>query len=175
MNGRRDIPSEGLIREYLQSREALIRFLTARTGSAAEAEDIAQDLYIKVRAIDPAGIENPVAFLYHLASNLHVDRLRSARRRSARNDAYAQVHTHKAGGELVAGTPDPQQVAESRQRLKRLVEAVEMLPPQCQRVFVLHKLEGLSYADVARTLGISKSAVEKHMMSALRKLSEIRE
>ena len=151
-----------------------MRFLTARTGSAAEAEDIVQDMFLKVQAIDPAGIENPTAFLYRLASNLFVDRLRSARRRQARDDAYAQTHTETAGADLVAETPDPQQVVAARQQLQQLIAAVDSLPPQCRRVFMLHKLDGLSYAEVARSLGISKSAVEKHMMSALKRLSEHR-
>jgi len=165
-------PSNRLVSEYLSSRDALVRFLSARTGSAAEAEDIIQDVFLKVQAIDPAGIENPKAFLYRLASNLFVDKLRSARRRRARDEAYAQSHTEAAGMDLVAQTPDPQQIVDSRQQLQQLIQSVDSLPPQCRRVFMLHKLEGLSYAEVAQSLGISKSAVEKHMMTALRRLSE---
>ena len=174
MNEHKSSAPEGLIGEYVRSRDALVRFLTARTGSAAEAEDIVQDLFLKVQTLDPSRIENPTAFFYRLASNLHVDRLRSARRRTARNESYADIHTDKMGGELVAATPDPVQILESRQALRQLMEAVELLPPQCRRVFTLHKLEGLSYAEVASTLGISKSAVEKHMISALKKLWETR-
>jgi RNA polymerase sigma-70 factor (ECF subfamily) len=107
-----------------------------------------------------------------LASNLFIDRLRSARRREARDDAYATSNTEASGGDLVAQTPTPEQITESRQRLQQLMVTVESLPPQCQRVFVLHKLEGLSYTEVAAKLGISKSGVEKHMMSALRRLTE---
>ncbi|MCA8893368.1 MAG: sigma-70 family RNA polymerase sigma factor [Hyphomonas sp.] len=174
MNEQPHIPSNRLVGEYLNARDALVRFLTARTGSAAEAEDIVQDMFLKVQAIDPTGIETPTAFLYRLASNLFVDKLRSARRSRARDEAYAKTHTEAAGDDLVAETPDPQQVVDSRQQLRQLITAVEALPPQCQRVFKLHKLDGLSYAEVARSLGISKSAVEKHMMSALRRLSEHR-
>ncbi|MCA8903782.1 MAG: RNA polymerase sigma factor [Hyphomonas sp.] len=163
---------DSLVGEYLKSRDALVRFLTARTGSAAEAEDLVQDMFLKVQAVDATGIGNPTAFLYRLASNLFLDRLRSARRRQARDDAYAQTHTEAAGLDLVAQTPDPQQVVDSRQRLQQLIKAVESLPPQCRRVFVLHKLDGLSYAEVAGSLGISKSAVEKHMMTALKRLAE---
>jgi len=78
------LPSNRLVSEYLNARDALIRFLTARTGSPSEAEDIVQDIFLKVQAIDPSEIENPTAFLYRLASNLFVDKLRSARRRRAR-------------------------------------------------------------------------------------------
>jgi RNA polymerase sigma-70 factor (ECF subfamily) len=163
---------DGLMDVYLGSRDALVRFLTARTGSSNEAEDIVQDVYFKLQSIDTADIQNPTAFLYKLASNLFIDRLRSARRREARDDAYATSNTEASGGDLVAQTPTPEQITESRQRLQQLMVTVESLPPQCQRVFVLHKLEGLSYTEVAAKLGISKSGVEKHMMSALRRLTE---
>lgn len=163
---------DGLMGAYLSSREALVRFLTARTGSTNEAEDIVQDVYFKLHSVDPAEIQNPTAFLYRLASNLFIDRLRSARRREARDDAYATSNTELSGGEMVAQMPNPEQIMDSRQRLQQLMLTVESLPPQCQRVFMLHKLEGLSYSEVALKLGISKSGVEKHMMSALKRLSE---
>ncbi len=96
---------DGLMGAYLSSREALVRFLTARTGSANEAEDIVQDVYFKLHSVDPAEIQNPTAFLYRLASNLFIDRLRSARRREARDDAYATSHTELSGGEMVPQSP----------------------------------------------------------------------
>ena len=65
----------------------------------------------------------------------------------------------------------PDDVIDSRRRLSRLVDAVRELPPQCGKVFRLHKLEGRTHAEVAAELGISKSAVEKHMIAALKHLS----
>ncbi|MEZ6002264.1 RNA polymerase sigma factor [Hyphomonas sp.] len=174
MNKHPHPPPDSLVGTYINLREALVRFLTARTGSSAEAEDIAQEVFFKLQSVDPADVQNPTAFLYRLASNLFIDRLRSARRREARDDAYATSHTELSGGDLLAQTPTPEQILESRQRLQQLLAAVRSLPPQCQRVFVLHKLEGLSYGEVAVKLGISKSGVEKHMMSALKRLAEHR-
>lgn len=167
-------PPDGLVGAYLDLREALVRFLTARTGSSAEAEDIVQEVFFKLHSINSADVQNPTAFLYRLASNLFIDRLRSARRREARDDAYATSHAELSGGDLLAQAPTPEQILESRQRLQQLMTTVRSLPPQCQRVFVLHKLEGLSYTEVALKLGISKSGVEKHMMSALKRLADHR-
>lgn len=45
------------------------------------------------------------------------------------------------------------------------------LPPRTQEVFRVHKLEGLSHAETAARLGVSKSAVEKHMIAVLKHLS----
>lgn len=55
---------------------------------------------------------------------------------------------------------------------KRLSEAIQLLPEQCRRVFQLSRFEHLKYAEIARVLGISVKAVEKHMGKALRILRE---
>ena len=56
---------------------------------------------------------------------------------------------------------------EDRERSAKLVAAIAALPPAAGRAFRLHKLDGLSHADVARELGISRSGVEKHMATAI--------
>jgi RNA polymerase sigma-70 factor (ECF subfamily) len=57
---------------------------------------------------------------------------------------------------------------EQRERLALLRGAIDELPPRCREVFVLHKLDGLSHADVADRLGISRNMVEKHVIRAMR-------
>ena len=54
-----------------------------------------------------------------------------------------------------------------------LAEAIGQLPPGAARVFKRHKLDGLSHGEVAAELGISRSAVEKHIAVALRHLREL--
>jgi RNA polymerase sigma-70 factor (ECF subfamily) len=73
------------------------------------------------------------------------------------------------------GEPSPEQTVDGRQRVARLAQLIKAMPEQRRRVFVMHKLEGLSYGEVAENLGISRSAVEKHMMAALRQIAELRE
>lgn len=166
-----------LMRLYLEKRSDLIRFFTVRTGSAAEAEDIVQDMGVKLSGIDDRAIENPAGFLYRLGSNVMLDRVRSGRRSRARDDAFyqSQVLRRAGGSEDEAALPSPEQSVESRQRLARLLHIIDRMPEQRRKVFIHHKLEGLSYSDVATRLGISRSAVEKHMISALRQIAELRE
>jgi RNA polymerase sigma-70 factor (ECF subfamily) len=76
----------------------------------------------------------------------------------------------RMGGEEISPEPSAEAAVAARQRLQMLTAAIEELSPQTQRIFRMHKFEGLSHPEVAAALGISRSAVEKHMMAALKHL-----
>jgi RNA polymerase sigma factor (sigma-70 family) len=169
-------PATQLLTAYFERRDELRRFFLARTGSAAEADDLLQDLYLKTAdAAAPADLRSPGAYLYRLAANVMLDRLRQQRRAAARDGAWRETHTTVAASEAVNEEPDAEAALAARQRLRRVLAEVETLPPQTQRVFRMHKLEGLSHAETAARLGVSKSAVEKHMITALKRLLARRE
>lgn len=152
---------------YLERREDMRRFFLARLNGRGDVEDLVQELYLKVQAVTEEPIENPQAYLYRLASNLMLDRLRQARRAGARDTEWRRTN-HAAVGILdVADTPDAESTVIARQRLEKLSKALEALSPLTQRVFRLHKFEGLTHAETAERLGISRSAVEKHVSLAL--------
>lgn len=162
-----------LLDAYFEKRANLLLFIATRTGSRATAEDVIQDLYLKLAAQDPA-IEtaSPVALVYRIAINLMLDLSRSARRSSERESAWRRETRLERGGEEVAEEPAADEVVVSRQRLRQLMEAVASLPPQRQRAFRLHKLEGLSQAETARAMGVSVKAIEQHISAALRTLTQ---
>ena len=157
---------------YLERRSDLVRVFTSRLRSPARAEDLVQSMYEKVAAAPDEAIANPVAYLYRLGSNLLLDEVRQRRRQAARETAWADLQGADVGGARASDMPSAEQAAASRARLQRLLAAVETLPPQPRRAFTLHKLEGLSHAETARAMGISRSAVEKHVSLALRLLVE---
>jgi RNA polymerase sigma factor (sigma-70 family) len=161
-----------LLAAYLERRANLVRFLAARAGSMAVAEDLAQELYLKLAGRDRAGeVGNPVALLYKMALNLMLDRARGEARSTARDTAWRQVARTEVGGVDVADDPPADEAAASAQRLRQLVAAVRDLPPQAGRAFRLHKLEGLSHAETASAMGLSVKAVEKHVSAALKALT----
>lgn len=161
-----------LLTAYLDRRPTLVRFLAARAGSLSAAEDIAQELYLKLAARDRAtAVENPNALLYRMALNLMLDHGRTESRSAARDAAWRQVSRSELGGEDVADEPAADEAAASAQRLRQLVAAVDLLAPQMGRAFRLHKLEGLSHAETAQVMGLSVKAVEKHVSAALKALS----
>lgn len=161
-----------LLVEYLRRRDNLVRFLAARAGSMAAAEDLAQELYLRLVARDDdAQVSNAGALLYRMAINLMLDRARGEARSAARDGAWRQLARSDVGGIDISDDPPADEAAASAQRLRQLVAAVGDLAPQMGRAFRLHKLEGLSHAETARAMGLSVKAVEKHVSAALKALT----
>jgi RNA polymerase sigma-70 factor (ECF subfamily) len=172
---RLDLHEDGrsaLIGLYLERRTDLVRFFTVRLRSAAAAEDLVQDIYVRLSGMDQsAQIQNPMAYLYRLGSNLMLDKLRGERRAAHRDGAWLDSQTTRVGIHEISAEPSAETALAARQRLGLLTQALTELGPQTQRVFRMHKFEGLSHPQVAAELGISRSAVEKHMMAALKHLA----
>ena len=161
-----------LLHAYFERRANVVRFFAARTGSLAAAEDLAQDLYLKIAAREgEREVQSPAAMLYRMATNLLLDRARGERRSAARDAAWREVTGSAIGDQDLAQDPPADEAVASRQRLRQLVEAVTELPPQMQRAFRLHKLDGFSHAETARAMGVSVKAVEKHISGALKALT----
>jgi len=163
-------PASPLMAAYLRKREDLLRYFTLRLGSQALAEDIVQDMALRLASTTAGQVESPAAYLYRLGTNLMLDRLKQQRRSAARDEAWRRTGATQVGGEAAADEPPADAVAAARQRLARLLAALDALPPQRRRAFVLHKLEGLSHAETALRMGVSRSAVEKHIIAALQQL-----
>ncbi|MEO8308608.1 MAG: RNA polymerase sigma factor [Pseudomonadota bacterium] len=162
----------GLARLYEQHRAEILRFLKARTGDAAEAEDVMQELWIKVQEGETGPVANGRAYLFRMAHNLVLDRLREQRRRGQRESSWSIERS--AGVTSEGDLVDPGQSTESQlvlqDDLARLAVAIGNLPAGAQRAFTMHKLEGLSHGEVAARLGISRSGVEKHIALAMQHL-----
>lgn len=167
-----DGPSTPLLATYLDRRNDLKRFFLLRTRSEPEAEDLLQDLYIKVAGVSAdEEVRNPAAFLYRLGGNLMLDRMRQQRRSGARDAAYRTATTETAGAEDVADLPSAETIVASKQQLAILLQRLASLPERTQQVFRMHRFDGLGHIEIASRLGMSRRAVEKRMSSALRHLA----
>jgi len=166
-------PHGPLLDALIEKRESLLLFLAARTRCMATAEDLIQDLYLKVAAIDAeAEVRAPVALLYRMAANLMVDHVRSAQRASRRNGQWRMETATSLGGEDVAGDLPADEVVVARERIRQLADAVAALPPKMGQAFRLHKLEGQSQAETARAMGVSVKMIEQHIQAAMANLSQ---
>ena len=158
----------GLEQNFLDLRPQLTRYLLARGLSVSDAEDVLQDVFIKLGA--PRGpVGEPRAYLYRMTHNLLLDRRWSANRRLHRDDEWS------TGGARVAPEADPQPSAEdsliAREQLSEMVAAIAALPVRTGDIFRRFRLDGLTQKAIAESIGISKSAVEKHLYRAFAALN----
>lgn len=159
-----------LIAAYFRKRADLVRFFAKRTGSLSAGEDVVQELYLRISSgPEPTGLHSPEAYLYRVGSNLMLDVLKQERRRSARETDWSRARGG-AGGEATAEEAPADEALAARQRLSSLLKHVDELPPQVATAFRRHKVDGLTHGEVAAELGVSRSAVEKYIMAALRHL-----
>jgi RNA polymerase sigma-70 factor (ECF subfamily) len=150
--------------------EELRRVMFRRCGCLDTAADIVQETYQRMFAGNLwQQADNPRALLHRIAANLATDyeRRRHTRNRYLENDDTVDVSLQVSDG------IDPEQINLARERLDRLVVAVDSLPAKCRTVFVLRKFEELSHAEIAQRLGISRNMVEKHLRNALAALQEL--
>ena len=146
-----------LTRSFLEARDDLLRFLRRR-GRRASAEDIVQNVWLKLRERgDYEKWQEPRAMLFATAANLRID---AHRRETVAQKAISQ--------NVVTGQSlDPEAQADAAGRLEKLSAALAKLPPQCRDAFLLHRLEKLTYAQIATRLGISTKTVQRHIERAL--------
>jgi len=166
--------ADGLSGVLAANRAQLVRFFAGRTGSVAEAEDVVQEIWLHTAQPSPghaAGpIANPLAYLHRVGMNIVLDRVRANGRRQRRDTGYVDATTSIVGAEAVDDTPSAFDAVASRDRFDRLAAALSGPPEGAMRVFRRHRIDGVSHADIAAELGISRSAVEKHVAVALRHL-----
>lgn len=159
-----------LTRLLLNERSSLLRLAQRIVGTAPAAEDVTQSLWLRIQRVeDHPPILNKRAYLYRLATNLAVDHASfEARRAEVHEEAQALLwgtdHALAADRAVIAN-----------ETLRRIEAAIGGLPEQTRRIFELHRYEGLTQRVLADRLGISTTAVEKHMRRAMRVLGEARD
>jgi len=171
-------PEEGqhrespLLRAFLERREQLVLFLAARTRDMSTAEDLAQELYLKVAAAEAGEVRAPEAMLYRMAANLMIDHARSRQRSARRSAEWRQENREVVGHEEVVTEPPADEALIGKERVRQLTAAVAELPPKMGQAFRLHKLEGMSQAETAHVMGVSTKMVEQHIAAAVKNLTQ---
>jgi RNA polymerase sigma factor (sigma-70 family) len=153
------IDFDSLFRKYAKD---LRLFLTRRVASPETAADLAQEAFYRLLRSDQApDALDTRAYLFRIAANLAIDHNRHRRRQQ----------TSTGEEQAIAEYADPQPSAErsalSREELRVLEQAINTLPPRGREVFLLHKIDQLSYAEIAARLGIAKNTVVVHMVRSL--------
>jgi RNA polymerase sigma factor (sigma-70 family) len=168
MPGRDDAidPSRALAGEAEPLRAALARYFSRRINNAADVEDLVQEVFARIVARDSG---QPVlhlrGYVFQTAASVLADR---GRRRIVR---HADAHVAFDPDRHADQDFDADRILVGREDLRAATAALLSLAARTRIVFILVRLEGLKHRDVAAQLGISVSAVEKHMVRAIQHLS----
>jgi RNA polymerase sigma-70 factor (ECF subfamily) len=135
-------------------------------------EDILQDLYLKAGTLDSRPVAQPRAYLYKMTANLLFDRRRTAAHRASRERLWteAQLGPEKEIDER----PSVEQELAAREELRIVAGAVATLPERTAEILRRYRIDGDGQKAIAADLGISLSAVEKHLQRAYRVVDEAR-
>ena len=141
---------------------ALLLFLRRRLAVPEDAFDAAQETYLRMLRYEGSrAIESPGSMLFRIAANVAADQGRAAlARRAADHLALDDV-------ELASEEPSSERAIAGEQDLKMLLAAIDGLAPRCREVFLLSRVDGMTYPQIARRCGISVKMVEKHVSHAL--------
>ncbi|WP_271411981.1 RNA polymerase sigma factor [Pseudomonas sp. Q1-7] len=149
---------------FFEHYEELIGTWTRRLRNRQRAEDLAHDAFVRVLETRQDSVQQPRAYLHQTTRNIAVDQFRREERR-------AQLELDMAGqGE--DAKDDPESFMHAVQLADSIEKALAELPVNCRQVFVWQKLEGLSQAEIAERLGLSRNMVERYMIRTLRHLRE---
>ena len=157
--------ANGIESVMLANRARIIRFLELR-GAGDAAEDIFQDLWMRLtdKACGPIG--EPLAYVMRAANNLMLDRYRSARQGALRDQAW--------GENAAVQKPSAEAALISREQLALVEQAITATGDRPARIFRRFRVDGLLQRDIAAEMGVSLSTVEADLRKVYATLAKLR-
>lgn len=151
-----------LLDTFLANRPALVDRASALLNCRERAEDVAQDIYLKLCEHPPSGsIRQPLGYLYRMVRNLCIDHLRRQQwevRHSVDQDSI---------WELPASSPSPETNTLQRKLLEQLSSALSELPVRTRKVFEMTQVDGHTQREAAREVGASPTLINFLLRDAL--------
>ncbi len=150
----------------------LIAYFLKRVGNRAEAEDMTQEVFLRVlRQGDAIDIERAKSYVFTAAANLLRDRARLSAIRKTETRADFGDPADAVIPQLIEEI-SPERVLAGRQTLKSVLTALDGLSQRTRDIFVLYRIEKMKQHEIAGLYGLSHSAVEKHLAKAVAYLTE---
>ncbi|MGC6327851.1 RNA polymerase sigma factor [Rhizorhabdus sp. FW153] len=160
----------GLEAVFLSNRERLLGFLRAH-GAGDAAEDLLQELWIKITAAPTGPIAQPLSYLYRAANNLMLDRYRSQQQATKRDHDWTEAATTLPG---MSDEPSTERRLIAREQLSIMQRTIDSLGERAAAIFRRHRIDGVGQRDIAQEFGVSISTVESDLRRAYRTVIETR-
>lgn len=153
---------------YREHHSWLNNWLRKKLGCGFDAADLAQDTFVKVVSHGKLDtVQEPRAFLTTIASRLIIDLIRKRNIEAAYLEALALANSDSA-------CASPEQIREAVETLNEIAAILEGLPEKVYRAFLMFRLDGLSYAEIAEALGVSSSMVKQYLARAMHHCYQLR-
>lgn len=165
-----DCPALPLAQLFRSQYRQLVRFCRIRVRDQADAEDIVQAAFLNARRAYPEkGIEELRPLLFTLVRNGALGFLRSGEHR--RRQASVEIGE---AADLIAcdRSPSPEQQLLDADRLKAAQKIIEGMVPHRRNALLLHRIEGLTYAEIEKRLSMSRTGVIVAIAEAVAELAE---
>lgn len=151
---------------YERLHARLYHFAMKYTRDAMRSEDLVHQIFLHIwEKKDRLSVEKPIeAQVFVIARNIIINDYRRRVTEAKANQAWkAEADAAEAPAEA-AGDPD--------EVMRTIQSAIDHLPPRRREIFMLAKMEGFTYEEIACELDISRNTVEVHMTKALKYLRE---
>jgi len=149
---------------------ALYRYFLSMTRDPQISEDLVQDVFFRIlryrATYDPR--QSFTAWMYQIAKNANVDRIRQKRGEMIEIDELTIGNREPA-----SSGPDPETSAVRAQDLKLVRQALELLPAEKREILVLCRYQGMKYEEIAEVLGCAVGTVKVRVYRAMRALADI--
>jgi RNA polymerase sigma-70 factor, ECF subfamily len=154
---------------------SILNLIYRFVGNRTQAKDLSQEVFIKVwqAAADYQPKAKFTTWIYQVTVNLCLNELKSARRKKwFQFLRFGEDRENTIEDVIVDPSPSPEDLLLSRERSKRISEAIQGLPENQRMAVILKRYDDLSYEEIARVLNCSVSAVESLLVRAKRTLRE---
>ena len=147
----------------------VLRWLQSKLKNHDDAQDVLQSVYARAIAFsDENAIENARALIFRVATRLVIDELRRRRRFNANHCTQADLEGGADASAISpASAPSSEEAFISREEYRAVMNALDKLPNKAKEAFLMNRVYGYTYAEIARDLGVSVSSVEKYVIKAL--------
>lgn len=154
---------EAIFRDY---EPRLLRFLRLRLGSDSEAQDAAQETFVRLwKNGARLKSDNIPALLFVTARNVANDGLRKVR--SARRAGFDPSGAGADEGAIQDDQAGPDRILGAKSDLALVVRVLEELPQKCRFAFIRYRFEDRDYDEIALEMGVSQSMVRKYVLKAV--------
>lgn len=152
---------------FVEMHEKLCDFAFAILKSKEDAEEVVSDFFINlwIKRANIKKLDNPKLYLFVGTKNYSINKIKSNKRREL-------PELDQWSAELGSVFFNPEELAISVELTKKIMSAVNQLPPKCRVIFKLIKEDGLKYNEVSQLLDISVKTVESQMAIALRRIRQ---